>query len=32
MSEQAAGQSIVTTPGDRDIYVERVFDAPRERV
>lgn len=26
------GTSVVTTPGDRDIRVERVFDAPRERV
>ncbi len=32
MSEQAAGQSILTTPGDREIHVERVFDSPRERV
>ena len=32
MSEQAAGQSILTTPGDQEIHVERVFDAPRERV
>lgn len=32
MSEQAAGKSVLTTPGDREIHVERVFDAPRERV
>lgn len=22
----------ITTPGDRDIHIERIFDAPRERV
>ncbi|MGH9278284.1 MAG: SRPBCC family protein [Acidimicrobiales bacterium] len=27
-----AGTSIVTTPTDREIHVERVFDAPRDRV
>ncbi len=32
MSEQTAGRSVLTTPGDREIHVERVFDAPRERV
>jgi uncharacterized protein YndB with AHSA1/START domain len=32
MSEQVAGQAIMTTPGDREIHVERIFDAPRERV
>jgi uncharacterized protein YndB with AHSA1/START domain len=32
MSEQESGKSTVTTPGEREIRVERVFDAPRERV
>lgn len=32
MSEQVAGKSVLTTPGDREIHVERIFDAPRERV
>jgi len=33
MSEQSsAQQATVTTPGDREIHIERVFDAPRERV
>ena len=27
-----AGISTVTTPTDREIHVERVFDAPRDRV
>lgn len=27
-----AGTSIITTPTDREVRVERVFDAPRERV
>jgi uncharacterized protein YndB with AHSA1/START domain len=30
--QQQANQATITTPGDRDIRVERVFDAPRERV
>jgi hypothetical protein len=29
---QPAGASLVTTPTDREVRVERVFDAPRERV
>ncbi len=33
MSEQdAVGKSTVTLPGEREIVVERVFDAPRGRV
>ena len=33
MSEQgSAGKATVTTPGEREIRIERVFDAPRERV
>jgi uncharacterized protein YndB with AHSA1/START domain len=33
MSEQdVAGKSTVTLPGEREIHVERVFDAPRDRV
>jgi uncharacterized protein YndB with AHSA1/START domain len=33
MSTQQAGEkAIVTTPTDREIHVERVFDAPRDRV
>lgn len=31
-SSRRAGKSTITTPGDREIRVERVFDAPRERV
>ena len=27
-----SGKSTVTLPGEREIHVERVFDAPRERV
>jgi|1186.fasta_scaffold221148_1 uncharacterized protein YndB with AHSA1/START domain len=30
--QQQATTATVTTPGDREIHVERVFDAPRERV
>ena len=30
--EQQAPTATVTTPTDRDIYIERVFDAPRDRV
>jgi uncharacterized protein YndB with AHSA1/START domain len=30
--DQQPGTSIVTTPGEREIHVERVFDAPRDRV
>jgi uncharacterized protein YndB with AHSA1/START domain len=33
MSTQQAGEkAVVTTPTDREIHVERVFDAPRDRV
>ena len=33
MSTQQAGEkAIITTPSDREIHVERVFDAPRDRV
>ena len=33
MSERdVAGKSTVTLPGEREIHVERVFDAPRDRV
>ena len=27
-----AGESVVTTPSEREIHVERIVDAPRERV
>jgi uncharacterized protein YndB with AHSA1/START domain len=30
--EQQARAAVVTTPTDREIHIERVFDAPRERV
>ena len=30
--QQEARAAVVTTPTDREIYVERVFDAPRDRV
>ena len=30
--DQQPGTSVVTTPTDREIHVERVFDAPRDRV
>jgi uncharacterized protein YndB with AHSA1/START domain len=29
---KSPGKSKVTTPGDRDIRIERTFDAPRDRV
>ncbi len=29
-TKQQAGTSIVTTPGDREIRIERVFNAPRD--
>jgi uncharacterized protein YndB with AHSA1/START domain len=33
MSEQdVVGKSTVTLPGEREIHVERIFDAPRDRV
>jgi uncharacterized protein YndB with AHSA1/START domain len=31
-SSQQAATSTITTPTDREIKVERVFDAPRDRV
>ena len=31
-TKQQAGTSIVTTPGEREIRIERVFNAPREVV
>ncbi len=30
--QQQAGATTVTTPTDREIHIERVFDAPRDRV
>jgi len=30
--EHQAARATVTTPGDREIRIERVFDAPRDRV
>jgi uncharacterized protein YndB with AHSA1/START domain len=30
--QQQVGAATLTTPGDREIHVERVFDAPREHV
>jgi uncharacterized protein YndB with AHSA1/START domain len=30
--EQGARTAVVTTPSEREIHVERVFDAPRDRV
>jgi uncharacterized protein YndB with AHSA1/START domain len=32
MMSQQSQAATITTPGDRDIVTERVFDAPRERV
>jgi uncharacterized protein YndB with AHSA1/START domain len=32
MSNDTADKATVTTPTDREIHVERVFDAPRDRV
>jgi uncharacterized protein YndB with AHSA1/START domain len=31
-SSEQARKATVTTPGDREIHIERVFDAPRDRV
>src|SRR5580765_7223591 len=31
-AQQPGPRAIVTTPGDRDICIERIFNAPRERV
>jgi uncharacterized protein YndB with AHSA1/START domain len=31
-TQQAGERAIIPTPGDREIHVERVFDAPRDRV
>ena len=30
--QQQARRASITTPSDREIYIERVFDAPRDRV
>jgi len=30
--EPARAAAVVTTPGEREIHIERIFDAPRERV
>jgi len=32
MTEQQAQTSEITTPSEREIHVERIFDAPRDRV
>jgi uncharacterized protein YndB with AHSA1/START domain len=32
MSAALAPRAIVTTPGDREIHIERIFNAPRDRV
>jgi uncharacterized protein YndB with AHSA1/START domain len=32
MTEGTTNKLVVTTPGDREIHAERVFDAPRARV
>jgi len=32
MSDQQAATAVVSTPSDREIRAERIFDAPRERV
>jgi len=32
MSNEQSQAAKITTPGDREIVIERVFDAPRERV
>ena len=32
MTNDTANEATVTTPTDREIHVERVFDAPRDRV
>ena len=29
---QAANKAVITTPGDREIHIERIFDAPRDAV
>jgi len=31
-SDQQTARAILTTPSEREIHVERIFDAPRERV
>jgi len=31
-TKQPGAKAIVTTPGERDIRIERIFNAPRERV
>ena len=30
--KQTVNRAIVTTPAEREIHIERIFDAPRERV
>ena len=32
MTSQEAVKATITTPSDREIHIERVFDAPRDRV
>jgi uncharacterized protein YndB with AHSA1/START domain len=32
VTSQQANRATVTTPGEREIHIERVFDAPRDRV
>ena len=32
MTSQQANKAVLTTPSDREIHVERIFDAPRDRV
>jgi uncharacterized protein YndB with AHSA1/START domain len=31
-NQQATGKATITTPTEREIHIERIFDAPRERV
>ncbi len=32
MTNEQAWAATVTTPTDREIHIERIFDAPRDRV
>jgi len=32
MTSQSATKATITTPGDREIHIERIFEAPRDRV
>ena len=32
MTSQSATKATITTPSDREIHIERIFDAPRDRV